>query len=373
MAALLRLMGTFGHCGTALPTKTIMKKSISTLIESSIAEKVFPGAVVYILKHEKVRYHEALGFRSLKPKRLPMQRDTVFDLASLTKPIVVATLCLQLAATGELSLNTPARTYLPQFRHPDVTPLHLLTHTSGLPAWLPVYLRAASRADVVPYLGTVPLESRPGQKVVYSCLGYILLGELLANITNKPLNAVAHQRLFTPLNMEQTRFNPPPAWRARCAATEDSNSFERRKVNYQRYDWREGVIVGEVHDENAHFLGGVSGNAGLFSTTTDLGKFCKMLMDGGGQILRPESVAAMCQHYPAVGERRAIGWSVPEEGMLYHTGFTGTSIRLCLRRKLAAILLTNRVHPDAHRQGIMAFRNRFHEIVFGPMPTHPVP
>ena len=165
-----------------------MKKSISTLIESSIAEKVFPGAAVYILKDEKVLYHEALGFRSLKPKRLPMQRDTVFDLASLTKPIVVATLCLQLAATGELSLNTPARTYLPQFRDgiypaigylpcfagripkrgeylfPDVTLLHLLTHTSGLPAWLPVYLRAASRADVVPYLGTVPLESSPGQK-----------------------------------------------------------------------------------------------------------------------------------------------------------------------------------------------------------------
>ena len=354
-----------------------MKKSISTLIESSIAEKVFPGAVAYILKDEKVLYHEALGFRSLKPKRLPMQRDTVFDLASLTKPIVVATLCLQLAATGELSLNTPAHTYLPQFREsdkpskagmtltPDVTLLHLLTHTSGLPAWLPVYLRVASRADVVEYLGTVPLESRPGQKVVYSCLGYILLGELLPNITSQPLDAVAHHRIFAPLNMGQTRFNPPPAWRARCAATEDSTSFERRMVNYQRYDWREGVIVGEVHDENAHFLGGVSGNAGLFSTTTDLGKFCKMLMAGGGKILRPESVAAMCHVYPAVGERRAIGWSVPEDDMLYHTGFTGTSIRICLRRKLAAILLTNRVHPDAHRQGIIAFRNRFHEIVFG--------
>ena len=345
--------------------KNPMKKLISTLIESSIAEKVFPGAVVYIFKPEKGLYHEAMGFRSLKPKRLPMHRDTVFDLASLTKPIVVATLCLQLAETGELSLNTPVHTYLPQFRHPDITLLHLLTHTSGLPAWLPVYLRVASRSEVVESLGKVPLESRPGKRAVYSCLGYILLGELLANITDKPLNALAQSRIFAPLNMEQTRFNPPPAWRVRCAATEDSNSFERRMVNYQRYDWREGVIVGEVHDENAHFLDGVSGNAGLFSTTTDLGKFCKMLMSGGGKILRSESVSAMCQVYPAVGERRAIGWSVPEDGTLYHTGFTGTSMRICLRRKLAAILLTNRVHPDAERQGIMAFRNRLHEIVFG--------
>ena len=136
-------------------------------------------------------------------------------------------------------------------------------------------------------------------------------------------------------------------------------------VNYERYDWREGVIIGQVHDENAHFLGGVSGNAGLFSTSTDLGKFCRALMDNGGTLLRPESLSTMRQVASAEGERRCIGWAVTDDRCLYHTGFTGTSIRICLKRKLAAILLTNRVHPDADRRGIIEFRRMFHEMVFG--------
>ena len=343
----------------------MFKNSISTLIENSIAEKVFPGAVVYILTDAKVLYHAAFGFRSIKPKRLPMLRTTLFDLASLTKPIVIGTLCMQLVESGELSLNAPAEKYLPVFSQKGVTLTHLLTHTSGLPAWIPLYLRAGSREHVTSYLGEVALESQPGVKAVYSCLGYIVLGALLEKVTKQRLDTLAQDRIFAPLGMEQTRFNPPQAWHANCAATEDSNSFERRMVNYERYDWREGVIIGQVHDENAHFLGGVSGNAGLFSTSTDLGQFCRALMDNDDTLLRPESLSTMRQVASAEGERRCIGWAVTDDGCLYHTGFTGTSIRICLKRKLAAILLTNRVHPDADRRGIIEFRKMFHEIVFG--------
>ena len=331
-------------------------------MENGIAGKVFPGAVAYILTNEKVLYHEACGFRSVQPKRLPMQRTTRFDVASLTKPIVVGTLCMQLSQKGQLSLDAPVQAYVPTFKNANVTVFHLLTHTSGLPAWLPLYLRVPSRGDVLPYLAELPLDSEPGEKAVYSCLGYIVLGKLLERVTGESLDALAQRYIFTPLGMESTRFNPPQTWRDRCAATEDSNSFERRMVNYERYDWREGVIVGEVHDENAHFLGGVSGNAGLFSTSTDLGKFCRALIEN---LLRPESLHQMCQVAEAEGERRCIGWAVTDDGCLYHTGFTGTSIRICLKRKLAAILLTNRVHPDADRRGILEFRRMFHNLIYG--------
>ena len=342
----------------------MLKESIPRLIENSTAEKVFPGAVVHILNNEKTLYHEAFGFRCVKPKRLPMLRTTFFDLASLTKPIVVGTLCMQSVERGELFLNTPARKYLPAFKHSNVTLTHLLTHTSGLPAWLPIYLRASSRENAIRYLGEISLESHPGEKAVYSCLGYIVLGKLLERVTEQPLDKLAEKRIFAPLGMESTRFNPPQAWREHCAATEDSNSFERRMVNYERYDWREGVIIGQVHDENAHYLGGVSGNAGLFSTSTDLGKFCRILMNNGGNLLRSESLRTMQQVASAEGERRCIGWALTDDGCLYHTGFTGTSIRICLKRKIAAILLTNRVHPDADRRGIIEFRKMFHSLIY---------
>lgn len=342
----------------------MLKESISRLIENSIAEKVFPGAVAHILMDNRVLYHKAFGFRCVKPKRLPMLQTTLFDLASLTKPIVVGTLCMQLVESGALSLNTPAAKYLPAFKHANVTLAHLLTHTSGLPAWLPLYLRAPSRESIISYLAEVALESQPGEKAVYSCLGYIVLGKLLERVTGQSLDTLAQRRIFAPLGMASTRFNPPQAWREDCAATEDSNSFERRMVHYERYDWREGVIIGQVHDENAHFLGGVSGNAGLFSTSTDLGKFCSALMANGGAVLRPESLQTLRQVASAAGERRCIGWAVTDDGCLYHTGFTGTSIRICLKRKLAAILLTNRVHPDADRRGIIEFRKMFHSLIF---------
>ena len=349
---------------SSTPTSFDRKVNLKNLIENSISEKVFPGAVACILTDKKVLYHEAFGYRCVKPKRLPMFRTTLFDLASLTKPVVVGTLCMQFVESGKLSLDTPAEKYLPEFKQKGVTPKHLLTHTSGLPAWLPVYLRAPSRKDVISYLGGVPLESQPGKKAVYSCLGYIVLGALLERVAGHSLDTLAHDRIFAPLGMAWTRFNPPQVWRKYCAATEDSNSFERRMVNYERYDWREGVIVGQVHDENAHFLGGVSGNAGLFSTSTDLSKFCRTLMDNGGDLLCSESLCRMQQIAAAAGERRGIGWIMTDDGCLYHTGFTGTSIRICLKRKLAAILLTNRVHPDADRRGIIEFRKIFHNILF---------
>lgn len=349
-------------------------KAIATLIEQKITEKIFPGAVVVILEKDKVIYHAAFGDRIIKPKHAPMLHDTLFDLASLTKPIVIGTLTLQLVASGKLSLDAPAQTYLPAFKQPGITCRHLLAHTSGLPAWKPLYIETDSPEDVIEHLSSMPLESLPGQKVTYSCLGYILMGKLISAITGESLDSLAHNTIFKLLGMHRTLYNPPPQMHDSCAATEDSNSFERRMVNsgqhgsyYRGHNWREGVIVGEVHDENANFLGGVSGNAGLFSNARDLITFCQMLLQDGGTFLSPDSVQTLAtrQTPPNASEQRSIGWHILADGSMYHTGFTGTSIRIDLEKGLAAILLTNRVHPDAQRTGIIECRNEFHRIVFG--------
>ena len=348
-------------------------QAISTLIEQKISEQIFPGAVVAILKEDKVIYHAAFGDRIITPKQAPMLPDTIFDLASLTKPIVIGTLTMQLVESGKLSLDEPAQTYLPEFKQPHITCRQLLIHTSGLPAWKPLYIETTSPDNVVQHLGSMPLEAEHGEKVAYSCLGYILMGKLISVLTGEALDDLAQNAIFKPLGMNRTSYNPIPQTHDNCAATEDSNSYERRMVNsgqhgryYKGHDWREGVIIGEVHDENANYLGGVSGNAGLFSNARDLIIFCQMLLQGDSTLISHESVKALATPHtpPDVSEQRSIGWHILTDGSLYHTGFTGTSIRIDLEKRLAAILLTNRVHPDAQRTGILECRNQFHRIVF---------
>lgn len=348
-------------------------QAISTLIEQKITEQIFPGAVVAILNKDKVIYHAAFGERIITPKQAPMLPDTLFDLASLTKPIVIGTLAMQLVESGKLLLDEPTQTYLPEFKRSQITCRQLLIHTSGLPAWKPLYIETTSPDDIVQHLGEIPLEAAPDEKVTYSCLGYILMGKLISKVTGEALDTLAQNAIFKPLGMNRTTYNPIPQTHDKCAATEDSNSYERRMVHsgqhggyYKGHDWREGVILGEVHDENANYLGGVSGNAGLFSNARDLMTFCQMLLQDGATLISPESVQELATpHTPSeVSEQRSIGWHILADGSLYHTGFTGTSIRIDLEKGLAAILLTNRVHPDAQRTGILECRNQFHRIVF---------
>ena len=331
------------------------------LILDGIERGTFPGAVMCLYREGKPLLLEAHGHRMTTPHRLPMREGTLFDLASLTKPVATATAVMLLKEQGHIDLNEDVIAYLPEFARSGVAISHLLTHTSGLPAWMPLYLKPGDRNEIVSYLGELPLEYAEGSKVVYSCLGYILLSEIVRETAGMGLDRFAVERIFEPLAMKETFFNPPEERHAECAATEDSNSFERRMTNYCRYNWREGVVVGEVHDENAHFLGGVAGNAGLFSTASDLARFCEMLINGGESILSPESVQMMATpHTRGLNESRGIGWIVLPEGTLYHSGFTGTAMWIDLKRRSAAILLTNRVHPDATKEGIGEFRQAFY-------------
>ncbi len=338
---------------------------ISSTIRQGVSGGVFPGAVAYIVEGGNLSYYEAFGNRMIEPDVKPMHRGTIFDIASLTKPIVISSLALRLVESGDIHLRAPVRDCLPEFSHPEVTVHHLLTHSSGLPAWRSLYLETESKEGVVEHLGQMPLEQPPGERVEYSCLGYILLGVLIERAVGKPLDRLAGEQIFQPLQMSKTRYNPPESWRDSIAATEDSNSFEKRMADHRRYDWREGVNVGAVHDENAHYLGGVSGNAGLFSTAEDVSKYCRMMIGGGDGVLTENDVAQMAANQTkGLNESRSVGWIILEDGSLYHTGFTGTSILINLKSRSFAVLLTNRVHPSAFGPSMVEFRAKFHQEIF---------
>ncbi|MBC8233544.1 beta-lactamase family protein [bacterium] len=373
---------------------------LKELLHQGIKDGVFPGAVAYVWEKGNMVFYEAAGNRSIKPQPKLMYPKTLFDLASLTKPIVTATLTMQLVEKKIIRLNQCVKDILEgetkgfpfqnphalsfgnpvsptqnpflwgisieEFNQSNITIKHLLTHTSGLPAWKPLYLEAKEPERVVSYLGQIPLEYKTGSKVVYSCLGYILLGKLIEQVTGKNLDVLARELIFHPLEMYDTFYNPSPENTRRCAATEDSSSSQKRMTeSYERHDWREGVLVGQVHDENAHWLGGIAGNAGLFSTAGDLAKYCSALLEAGNGILSQSSVDLMKQnHTMGLDGSRSLGWIVMPDGSLYHTGYTGTAIRLDFKRKFFAILLTNRVHPDATNTAILDFRDKFYGMLF---------
>jgi len=340
--------------------------------------------VVGLYKDDELRFLEAYGNRMVVPHKLPMLKGTLFDLASLTKPITTATSVMILKDRGKIDLHQDISVYLPEFTRRGISVFHLLTHTSGLPAWKPLYLDVKNNIifpfskrglrgisdSVINYLNKLSLDYETGSKVVYSCLGYILLGEMIRSFTGLGLDEFAKKEIFDPLGMQDTFFNPPENRKEECAATEDSNSFEKRMTNYRDHKWREGVIVGEVHDENAHFIGGVAGNAGLFSTASDLMKFSKMLIDGGNSILSSGSVSTISTVQTSdLNESRGIGWIILPDGTLYHTGFTGTAIWLNLEHHTSITLLTNRVHPDATKEGIVEFRQTFYKSFVKPFVT----
>lgn len=345
---------------------TTLERDLTELLTRGVAEGVFPGAVALVLDGDEVAARLAVGNRMVVPEMRPMLPDTLFDLASLTKPLATASCVLSLGERGSLRLDDSVADYLPEFRRREVTIRHLLTHTSGLPAWKALYLDPGDSDAVIAHLGELPASHPVGAKIVYSCLGYILLGKLVERVAGVSLARFADERLFRPLGMKETCFNPPEEWRHGCAATESSNGAEKRMVNCARYDWRDGVLCGVVHDENAHFLGGVSGNAGLFSTADDLALFARALLNDGAPVFCAETYALM--HDVAVDDgetRRTHAWIALEDGTRTHTGFAGTAFRWHPERRRAAILLTNRVHPDATNNRILDFRVEFFRAVFG--------
>jgi len=333
---------------------------IDEAIEGGIKRGTFPGAVVLIARSGVIVKHKSYGLAMERPTHREMSPSTVFDLASLTKVLVTVPLALILVELGEWTLKDPIGKFVPKLKGEwarRATIWHLLTHTSGLPPWAALFSQAMGKEGILELICSDkwPLASpvsEPGERVIYSDLGYILCGVAIEEITGGGLDSLASEWIFEPLGMKDTMFNPPASLTERIAATEDDPR-------------RGGVLVGKVHDENAWAMGGVSGHAGLFSTAYDLAIYAQTLLNGGhygdNRILSPRSVELMVSpQTEGLNERRGLGWllqgesTVPAGDLLSelafgHTGFTGTALWIDPRYELIVVLLTNRVHPSRER------------------------
>lgn len=327
------------------------------LLDRAASGGAFPGGVLAVGWNNQLAVHP-FGKLTRGAKSHAVNAETIYDVASLTKPIVTTTLVMKLVERKQLDLDAPVARYLPQFAaaaksDPDpswrarISVRMLLLHDSGLPAHEDFFKLAKGHDAILAHVMSRPLVREPGTKIEYSDLGFILLGEIISRLAGTSLEALAQREIFSPLGMRNSRFNPPRSLRARIAPTEHDAAFRKRQ------------ILGEVHDENAWAMGGVSGHAGLFSTAGDISIFAQMLLNGGIYAHRRLLVRATVQAFTArqnIGDSaRALGWDVPvapsTSGQYFsassfgHLGFTGTSLWIDQERGLFVNLLTNRVNP----------------------------
>lgn len=329
--------------------------NIDSVARQEIASGGFPGAVILVGRQGKVVYRKAFGFRSVVPQRQPMTEDTIFDLASLTKVVATTTAVMQLVDAGRLSLDAPVGRYWPEFNRNGKRPItirQLLTHTSGLRAdvnpnchWIGYEGAIAAIADDTPV-------RQPGCGFQYSDANFIALAEIVRRVSRTPFDVYCKEKIFKPLGMRHTAFRPPGNWQHLIAPAD----FQGKRLRW-----------GEVSDPTANRMGGVAGNAGLFSSADDLAIFMQMLMNGGTfqgrRILSSQAVAAMIKPHnvPGTSIQRGLGWDLQSpyskehnaafpKGSFGHTGYTGTSIWADPKSQTFLIILTSRLHPDGRGQ-----------------------
>ena len=350
---------------------------LDTLVEDAIRDGRLPGAVIVVGHAGEIVYERAFGARAVDGPPEAMTPDTIFDLASLTKVVATTTSVMILVEEGRLRLRDRVATYLPEFSSHGkdrITIEHLLTHVSGLRPDLPLEevfegadTAIARAADEVPDAG-------PGERFVYSDINFFVLGEIVRRVTGQTLDQFARDRIFRPLGMRDTGFNPPASLRPRIAPTEPCAPLA----------WPCGgdgavMLRGRVHDPTARRMGGVAGHAGLFSTAGDLARFCRMLLGAGTlddvRILAPLTVARMTRVStpPQMADRRGLGWDLDSRfssnrGALFsfgsygHTGFTGTSLWLDPASDTFVVFLSSRLHPSGAGD-VTALRGRVATVV----------
>ena len=366
-----------------MPLQPKPEDKISSMLAEHIASGDFPSAVYLVAQRGAVAFAAALGDAVIEPQRIAATLDTIYDLASLTKPLTTGLLCARRVETGELKLDARVSHHLPEFDRTDkrdVTVCQLLTHTSGLPAWRPLYILAGGeRERTISAIANLNLEYQPGTRVVYSDLGFIVLGRLLERMAAAGLVELAQAEIFRPLDLQRTYFNPDVALQTKIAASENGNAYEREtsgptsESDYK--GWREALIWGQVHDGNAHFLGGVAGHAGLFSNAQETLVLANQFVAAQTNLLKPATCELFRQNLtPGLNEARSFAWQLAEtkdsaagldlpRDSFGHSGFTGTSCWIDSRRERVFILLTNRTHARALPfANINSVRRQFHTL-----------
>jgi len=337
---------------------------LDPIVNDAIAQRQIPGAVVIIGHDGQVVYRKAYGSRALEPRREPMTVDTVFDCASLTKVIVTTTAIMQLWEQGKIRMSDPVAKYLPEFAQngkQDITIRQLLIHYSGLAPDLDLTKPWEGKETAYRMAFEVAPERSPGAVFVYSDINFVVLGALVERLSGESLDEYALKHIFEPVGMKETRFVPPHAWEPRIAPTEEDENHH--------------LLRGVVHDPTARRMGGVAGNAGVFSTADDLAIFAQALLDGGRGVLTPATVAKMtAPQQPVNGTAvRGFGWDIDSPlstnrgellpvGSYGHTGFAGTSLWIDPTTRTYIVLLTNAVHmnvvPPKEKGSAVALRTK---------------
>lgn len=323
---------------------------IASAIKKEINKKNLPSCVVCITKKGKTVYHKAFGNQMVTPALVKTEKNTLYDLASLTK-LYTATLIMRLQEAGKLSITVPVATYLEEFQAQDkknITLEQLLTHRSGLPAGNPVEDYTQGIEQAVKKIAALPLQAPPGKKFIYSDLGAILAGYIAEKVTGQTLAALFKKYIFAPLKLQQTLVFPSPRFLNHIAPTNIENNV---------------LIHGRVHDPRAYALGGIAGNAGIFATAADVAKFGNLFLNTPLHEERPflskKSIAIMTTPAPQLqpGEQRGIGFDIDTplsfaKGEKFsaqsfgHVGFTGTSLWIDPPSQTVVVFLSNRLHPD---------------------------
>jgi beta-N-acetylhexosaminidase len=350
------------------------------VIESALRDRSFPGAVLAVGKDGALVHVRPFGRLSYEPGAAEVTENTIYDLASLTKVVVTTTAAMILVDEGKLDIGKKVSDFLPGFRGEGkdrVTVAHLLSHSSGIDWWAPLYQELKTKAAYQQRIEAMDLAYEPGTRSVYSDLGVLLLGEILERVAGESLESLARKRILEPLGMKGTMYQPAPSLLPRIAPTEQDA-------------WRGRVLVGQVHDENAFALGGIAPHAGLFGTAPDLARFAQMILNGGvydhHRIVSRATVERFARRVETPRSTRALGWdtAADETGVrsstpgtpgyssagtrlsptsFGHTGFTGTSLWLDPENGLFVILLTNRVHPTRENKAILQVRSSVADAV----------
>jgi CubicO group peptidase (beta-lactamase class C family) len=344
--------------------------SLRAVLNRALTDSAFPGAYAVVGTRDGVIAEYGVGRLDVADATRPTAR-TVWDLASLTKVIGTTSAMLQLVGSGRVALDSPVVKYLPEWTAPRanrITVRQLLAHNSGLPAWRALYKESATPAEAATQLFATSPDTVPGVRFLYSDLGFILLGKLVERVSGEPLAQYDTSHIFVPLGMRDTRYLPPSDWLSRIAPTEQDS-------------WRGRKLRGEVHDENASRLGGVSGHAGLFSSARDLTRFARMYLHygtlDGVRVFDSATVALFTRVQDTTVSRRALGWETPTGRnsagrrmpavAFGHTGFTGTSLWMDPSRGVFVLLLTNRVNPTRNNTRINGVRISLADAVVSAM------
>jgi CubicO group peptidase (beta-lactamase class C family) len=339
------------------------------LVHQAIDNKTFPGAALAVVLRGELLALRGFGHFIYEADSPEVSRETMWDLASLTKPLATTSMAMLLFDRGKLDLDMPVADCLPEFLgdsgqgfwRRSVTIRMLLAHSSGLPGHRKLYLECDGREEMLRAVMQVPLEAAPGTRTEYSDIGFIVLGELLERIAGERLDVFCKREIFSPLQLGLS-FIPETTVRQGIPATVDDITYRLR------------IVQGEVNDENASAMGGIAGHAGLFGDALSVARIAECMLRGGEGLFKPETVHFFTtrQETP-LGTSRTLGWDTPSEPSqsgtgfscrsFGHLGYTGTSLWCDPDRGLSVTLLTNRTWPDGQNQAIKQFRPALHNAI----------